>query len=263
MRPCIIGFGSNEGDSPALFRAAARMLADSQDLRIVAASSLYASTPAGGPADQPEFLNAALLIETARPAEALLDELLDIELRLGRARTIRWGPRTLDLDLLIAGDEISATSRLTLPHPRFMVRRFAVFPAAEIAPRMRLPTLFCNLRQLRNHLSTTPRSVWLAGGSPTFCEGWRAATHAQLPTWLFPEKLPNDADQLRTIFPPRFLALAADSLQSDSPLTFPMPIPRVTIEATTVESAATEVVAHCIASDTILECRAGPEWLSL
>lgn len=102
------------------------------------ASSLYATRPVG-PADQPDFINAVARLETRLSPLALLDQLQALEQRHGRVRGQRWGPRTLDLDLLLFDEQHLVTPRLTLPHPEMTRRAFVLVPLAEIAPSLVLP----------------------------------------------------------------------------------------------------------------------------
>ena len=101
-------------------------------------SSLYETAPVGI-TDQPDFLNLAAAARTSLAPQALLDALLHIENQMGRTRTERWGPRVIDLDLLLYGGEQVALPGLTVPHPRLRERAFVVVPLAEIAPEMALP----------------------------------------------------------------------------------------------------------------------------
>lgn len=107
-------------------------------LEVVRASSLYETAPVGR-TDQPDFLNAVALLRTSLPPRDLLDALLHVENRMGRVRTLRWGPRVIDLDLLLYGDAQVETPGLTIPHPRLRERAFVLVPLAEIAPDLRLP----------------------------------------------------------------------------------------------------------------------------
>ena len=101
-------------------------------------SSLY-ETAAVGVTDQPDFLNAVAEVQTTLSATLLLDALLNLENLLGRVRTFRWGPRVIDLDLLLYGDEQIGLPHLTVPHPRLRERAFVLAPLAEVAPGLRLP----------------------------------------------------------------------------------------------------------------------------
>jgi 2-amino-4-hydroxy-6-hydroxymethyldihydropteridine diphosphokinase len=133
-----IGLGANIGDPEAQVRDGIEALAAIRDTRLVAASSLYRSAPVGY-ANQPDFVNAVAEIDTGLGAKALLQELLAIELRFGRARTFLNAPRTLDLDLLLYGDQVIAEPGLTVPHPRMHQRVFVLAPLAEIAPDAVVP----------------------------------------------------------------------------------------------------------------------------
>ena len=133
-----IGLGGNVGDPVATVGSALHALAGVPDSRVLRASRLY-RTPAWGVADQPAFVNAAALLETALPARALLDELLAIERRFGRERRERWGPRILDLDLLLYADAIIDVPGLRVPHPHLHERAFALLPLLEIAPDAHIP----------------------------------------------------------------------------------------------------------------------------
>lgn len=128
-----IGLGANLGDPVAAVQAAFAALAALPQSRLLAASRLY-RTPAWGRTDQPDFINAAALLETALPPQALLAALLEIERHAGRTRDgERWGPRLLDLDLLLYGELTLDAPGLRLPHPHLHERAFALLPLAEIA----------------------------------------------------------------------------------------------------------------------------------
>ena len=134
----FIGLGSNLGEREAQIRMALDDLARLPVTRLIRASSLYDSEPVGD-VDQPNFLNAVAELETELTARQLLWNLLLIERRLGRQRIQRWGPRTIDLDLLLYGDETLDEPGLTVPHPRLAERRFALQPLAELAPGREIP----------------------------------------------------------------------------------------------------------------------------
>jgi 2-amino-4-hydroxy-6-hydroxymethyldihydropteridine diphosphokinase len=115
------------------------MLDETEGIEVVAQSSLLETDPVGV-VDQPRFLNGAAAIETELPPQALLETLLSVERRLGRVRDdTRWGPRTLDLDLLLYGDEVVDEPGLRVPHPRLRERRFALEPLAELDPELVVP----------------------------------------------------------------------------------------------------------------------------
>jgi 2-amino-4-hydroxy-6-hydroxymethyldihydropteridine diphosphokinase len=138
MTLAFIGLGSNLGDSVAHLVAARAALAALPDSRLVAASSLYLSAPVG-PADQPDFINAAVALDTNLPAPDLLHALLQIEQQQGRVRLRHWGERTLDLDLLLYGDHTVNLPELQVPHPRLHQRNFVLQPLLEMAPALCLP----------------------------------------------------------------------------------------------------------------------------
>ena len=135
MARAAIGLGSNLGNRLGTLRFALQRLGE--EYPVTAVSSLYLTEPIGGP-DQDEFLNAIVLLETNDQPEALLARLLEIEAEAGRVRHERWGPRTLDLDLITVQGATSDTSELTLPHPRAHLRRFVVAPLAEVWPDAQL-----------------------------------------------------------------------------------------------------------------------------
>jgi 2-amino-4-hydroxy-6-hydroxymethyldihydropteridine diphosphokinase len=130
-----IGLGSNLGDSLETLRAAARRLAGFG--AIAAASPVYETDPVGFE-QQPPFLNAALALDTTLAPEALLEALLGVEAEFKRERGVRWGPRTLDLDLLWYAGAVRDGGRLTLPHPRAHEREFVLRPLADIDPGLPL-----------------------------------------------------------------------------------------------------------------------------
>jgi len=134
-----IGMGSNVGDRLENLKAAAMSLSAAMpEMVLIARSVVYGSEPVGM-TDQPDFLNAVMAVETTLEARSLLSFLHQIEIDMGRQRITRWGPRTLDLDILMYGDEQSDNEDLTLPHPRLVERRFALEPLLEIEPRATLP----------------------------------------------------------------------------------------------------------------------------
>jgi 2-amino-4-hydroxy-6-hydroxymethyldihydropteridine diphosphokinase len=138
----FVGIGSNLGEPERQIAAALEQLAAEDGIELVAASTLRETEPVGY-LDQPNFLNGAAQLETALPPRELLERLLAIESRLGRVRGDgpRFGPRTIDLDLLLYGDETIDEPGLTVPHPRLAERRFALEPLAELAPGLEIPGL--------------------------------------------------------------------------------------------------------------------------
>ncbi len=136
-----VGLGGNVGDAAASVRAALDALDDLPDTQLLRASRLY-RTPAWGLHDQPEFINAVAALETGLSARALLDAMLGMERAFGRdreAEPVRWGPRTLDLDLLLHGEAVIDAPGLRVPHPHLHQRAFVLVPLLEIAPDLRIP----------------------------------------------------------------------------------------------------------------------------
>ena len=133
MTRAYVGVGANLGDREATIRAALAALPG-----VVAVSELRETEPVGV-TDQPRFLNGVAALETELSARQLLDALLRVERDLGRERRERWGPRTIDLDLLLYGEETIDEPGLTVPHPRLHERRFALEPLADIAPDALIP----------------------------------------------------------------------------------------------------------------------------
>ncbi len=138
MNTAYVALGANLGDPATTVRAAFAALANLPESRVVRCSSLYRTAPVGI-TEQPEFVNAVTELATDLAPEALLDALLEIEQRFGRIRAERNGPRTLDLDLLLYGDQFVDLPRLILPHPRLHLRAFVLQPLAEIAPDLKIP----------------------------------------------------------------------------------------------------------------------------
>jgi 2-amino-4-hydroxy-6-hydroxymethyldihydropteridine diphosphokinase len=130
----FIGLGSNLGDRRAILEGAIATLAATPGVSIRRVSAFHDTEPVGGPPGQGTYLNAAAALETTLEPLALLRVLQDIEVRFGRVRTVRWGERTLDLDLLLFDDRIIETAEVTVPHPRLAERRFVLEPLSEIAP---------------------------------------------------------------------------------------------------------------------------------
>ncbi len=129
-----VALGSNLGDPERQLGVAFAALGGLGGTRLLARSRLYSTSPQGGPPGQPDYLNAVARLETRLDPRGLLRRLQAIEQRAGRQRTERWGPRTLDLDLLLHGDLLLDTPELTLPHPRMAERAFVLVPLAEVAP---------------------------------------------------------------------------------------------------------------------------------
>jgi 2-amino-4-hydroxy-6-hydroxymethyldihydropteridine diphosphokinase len=135
-----LGLGSNLDNPQQQIELALRELVNVPNTRLMRSSSLY-RTPPMGPPDQPDYINAVAEIATMLSPESLLDELQRIEMAHHRVRSVHWGPRTLDFDILLYGHETITTPRLTVPHPGLAQRPFVVFPLAEIAPGLHIPGL--------------------------------------------------------------------------------------------------------------------------
>lgn len=136
MTRAFIGLGANLGDPPAQLRTALEAIDPLG--RMLAVSPFYRSAPMG-PTDQPDFCNAVCALETGLAAPALMDALLAIERGMGRLRTVKWGPRLIDLDLLHVDGVHCATETLTLPHPGIGQRSFVLVPWADIAADTAVP----------------------------------------------------------------------------------------------------------------------------
>ena len=138
----FVGIGGNLGDDVETTLVEALWAVDGLPQTSIRRQSAFYRTPAWGRTDQPDFLNAVVELQTRMVPEVLLESLLEIERRFGRdrgAESERWGPRTVDLDLLLYGDETLDSGGLTLPHPRLHERAFVLVPLAEIAPALEIP----------------------------------------------------------------------------------------------------------------------------
>lgn len=138
METVYIALGSNLNQPIEQLNAAIRAMADLPDSQIIAVSSFYHSKPLG-PQDQPDYVNGVVCLQTRLAPLALLDHLQHIEQQQGRVRLRRWGERTLDLDILLYGEQIISSERLTVPHYDMHNRAFVLIPLLDIAPELRLP----------------------------------------------------------------------------------------------------------------------------
>ncbi|MHB8894209.1 MAG: 2-amino-4-hydroxy-6-hydroxymethyldihydropteridine diphosphokinase [Candidatus Geothermincolia bacterium] len=139
MSRAYIGMGSNMGDRAEYLKAGlSALMRTAPDIIVVGKSSIYESQPVGM-TDQPDFFNAVVAVETTIGPHELLERLQAIEIENGRQRITRWGPRTLDLDILLFGDLEQDDPDLTVPHPRLKERRFVLEPLLEIEPLAALP----------------------------------------------------------------------------------------------------------------------------
>jgi len=154
----FVAFGGNLGYVADTFRAAAERVAKLPQTRIITRSRLFSTTPVGSRSSNP-YLNAVAAVATELPAYEFLARLHEIEHDFGRRRTGRWGPRTLDLDLLAYGDLVSTAPELLLPHPHCWYRRFVLDPWSDIAPGFVLPTLGESVGALLKRLRQRPLPV--------------------------------------------------------------------------------------------------------
>ncbi len=155
MPLCLLGLGSNLGDSPRTLDEALARLGRHPEVEVLRRSGYLQTSPVGGPAGQTDYLNAAALIRTSLSPQSLLTACKNIENELGRCRIEHWGPRTIDLDLLLYDDLELSSPELTIPHPRMIERRFVLEPAAEIADDMRHPITGRTIGQLLENLNST------------------------------------------------------------------------------------------------------------
>lgn len=162
-----IGIGANLGDRQAGIRRACDLLRQSHGIVSLSLSSLHETEPVGGPPGQGPYLNAAARVETHLDAQALLKTLLEIEARLGRQRSEKWGPRVIDLDLLLFDDQVIDTPTLTVPHPRLHERRFVLEPLVEIGGNAVHPIFGLTVHQLLDRLLGRARE---RGRSPNVIE---------------------------------------------------------------------------------------------
>jgi 2-amino-4-hydroxy-6-hydroxymethyldihydropteridine diphosphokinase len=137
-RRVVLALGSNLGDRMETLQGALDALFDAPGMDFVAVSPVYATVPVGGP-EQPEYLNAVIVIDTALPAQLILDRAHGVEEVYGRVREEVWGPRTLDVDVIVYGDQTSDDPRLTLPHPRAHERAFVLAPWHDVDPAAEIP----------------------------------------------------------------------------------------------------------------------------
>jgi 2-amino-4-hydroxy-6-hydroxymethyldihydropteridine diphosphokinase len=151
----FVGLGSNLGERESMIRQALENLSRLPGTRLVKASSLYDTEPVGE-VDQPNFLNAVAQLESELGARQILWNLHLIEKRLGRVRTQRWGPRTIDLDLLLVGGEVIEEPGLRVPHPELTHRSFVLVPLVELDPLLVHPVTGETLLHHLSRLNTRP-----------------------------------------------------------------------------------------------------------
>jgi len=137
-RSVVLALGSNLRDRRDILQGGVGAIAAIPEVQIMAVSPVYETVPVGGP-PQPDYLNAVVLARTTLPSRALLGRLHEIEAAFDRERTVRWGPRTLDIDIITVAGEVSADPDLTLPHPRAHERAFVLAPWHDVDPEAVLP----------------------------------------------------------------------------------------------------------------------------
>ncbi|MGV3001797.1 2-amino-4-hydroxy-6-hydroxymethyldihydropteridine diphosphokinase [Vibrio sp.] len=161
MITAYIAIGSNLAEPVEQAKRAIEALRDHPHIELIACSSLYSSTPMG-PQDQPDYINAVAEIQTELSPLELLDNTQAIEQQQGRVRKEeRWGPRSLDLDILLYGDQVINNERLTVPHYGMKIREFVIYPLFEIAPNLSLPD-GTELKSLLDSIDRNGLSIWQA-----------------------------------------------------------------------------------------------------
>ncbi len=134
MTQAVLALGANLGDPRTALRGAVAALRRHPAIRVVAVSGLWRTAAVGGPEGQPDYLNAVVLVDTALGPDQLLAATQELERAAGRSRAVRWGPRTLDVDIVAVSGAVREDGHLTLPHPRAHQRRFVLAPWCEVAP---------------------------------------------------------------------------------------------------------------------------------
>ena len=153
MAIALISLGSNMGESESIIRGSLKALSELDDCRLIKKSSLYRSAP-WGYKDQDDFLNAACMLETSLPPLDLLIKMQRIELEFHRERHFKYGPRTLDLDLIAFDEKVLNTKELTLPHKHMHERAFVLVPLNEIAPDFKVAPSLKKISELKDALSS-------------------------------------------------------------------------------------------------------------
>jgi len=172
MPQALIAFGSNLGNPPANLQEAARRIADHTEIEVLAIANPLVTTAVSGKEDviedgtdlTPDYLNSAIRIQTSLTAEALFQLTRSVENDMGRQRRQRWGPRTIDLDIILFGDQVIDQTQLQVPHCRMSYRKFVLGPASEIAGDLIDPISGVSLKDLADRLHNSPKAIlWIAG----------------------------------------------------------------------------------------------------
>lgn len=157
---CVLaGFGANLGNPQATYESALRHLQRHLAIQGLRASRLYRTTPVGGPSMQPDYINGCFALDTELSPHELLATFQETETFLGRERSVRWGPRTIDLDLLLFGDRVIETPDLLIPHPRLHYRRFVLAPLTELCPHAVHPLIGTSIADLARSVDGGGRIV--------------------------------------------------------------------------------------------------------
>ncbi|MGN0931363.1 MAG: 2-amino-4-hydroxy-6-hydroxymethyldihydropteridine diphosphokinase [Thermoguttaceae bacterium] len=151
----LVSIGTNIGDLKGNLERALQFLTSLTSIQILKKSSYYQTFPVGGPKDQPSFLNMAILLKTTLSPNELLQELHAIEKMMKRKREVFWGPRVIDLDIILYGNTVLESEELTIPHPRFQWRDFVLSPACEIGPHILVPVFNLTVEELKTILNWT------------------------------------------------------------------------------------------------------------
>ncbi len=185
MTLCYLSVGGNVGDVDRTFDSAFDALANAPTTEVLATSGRFETRPMGGLAGRTAFLNAAACVRTSSTPLELLDFLQLIEDSLGRTRGVRWGPRTIDLDLILWNDAVIDEPRLTVPHPACWHRRFVLDALIEIGPDAIHPIHTLSIAELQRRLTVRPFPLTLIGGTPELRERIRNELAPEFPEVAF------------------------------------------------------------------------------
>jgi len=248
MPHCFIALGGNLGAVEQTFEKALGRLADAPGCALLATSRFHRTAPVGSNAG-PEFLNAAAGLDAELPPLELLELLQSIERDLGRIRETRWGPRTLDLDLLFYGSEVIHSASLVIPHPAVWYRRFVLDPLVEIAAHFIHPERRADIQTLRDRLLVRPLAVALAGGSAQIREPLAARLRPGFPEIQFyqwSEPPFDDADRLNA---PAIVFWLGEDGHSGQALDLYDELPRVSrIDASSAAESVTDFIRDVLKS---------------